>query len=635
MPDADPMDQNGHGTHVAGIVGAHAASPDGVTGVAPGVEFVALKVFGPDGPTPDYVVVQALEMAYAMDVDVVNMSLGSAFAWPGEPSAQASQWLTDHGVVVVASGGNEGEFGEFATGSPGVGPGAIGVASFENDLATRTGFLDSQNQPMGYDTMDFSPAPPAAGTSAELVFVGLGTTDADFQNPDGTSKVAGKVALISRGAVSFWEKSVRARAHGAVLVIIHNNAPGFFMGTLGQPGSYVPTLSVSQADGLRLRSLIQNGPVHLTWTGQSYQFTNETAGQISDFSSWGPAPDLALKPDLTAPGGSIYSTYPMAEGGYASLSGTSMAAPHVAGAAALILQAKAAELAHMSPKQMTEAVRAMLMNTALPRTGGGGAPFPVHRQGAGLIDVNRAINAPVRALPDKLSLGELQSTNRADARVTITNTSAAEQMYQFSVLADGVSLAAQPGMLRLKPGQSRQVRFTLTVDPGRPSGLFYGWIQVATTAGETVAHIPFLGYKGDYQAATTLDPLPYDLPWLAYLDDEGYLNPAQAVTIDPDCGCVADAAYLIYSLARQAEELKVEIVQVGSNKHWGNAYRADFVGRSAGEIEILAWSGTTDMGRPVPSGTYHLELKALRPLGDKNNPDHWDTWTSGPVTINR
>ncbi len=634
MPDSDPMDLNGHGTHVAGIVGAQAASQTGVTGVAPGVEFVALKVFGPTGSTPDYVVVQALEMAYALNVDVVNMSLGSAFAWPGEPSAQASQWLTDRGVVVVASGGNEGESGEFATGSPAVGTGAIAVASFENSMATRTGFIDPEGAPMGYGTMSFSPEPPASGQSAEIVFAGLGTSDADFLNPDGTSKVAGKVALISRGAISFYEKSERARAHGAVQVIIHNNQPGFFAGTLGQPGAYVPTMGISGADGLRLRSLMEAGPVHLTWTGQTYQFVNETAGQISGFSSWGPSPDLAMKPDLTAPGGSIYSTYPLADGGYASLSGTSMAAPHVAGAAALLLQAKAGELSQMGPKKKTETVRAMLMNTATPRTAGsGGSLYPVHRQGAGMIDVNRAINAPVRAVPDKLSLGELQGTNTAVHQVQISNTSSTEQFYSFTVVADGVSLAAQPQMLRLRPGQSRQVRFTLTVGDNQPAGLFYGWIHVQNSAGESIASIPFLGFKDDYQAATTLDPLAYDLPWLAYLDEEGYLNPTEAMTINPDCGCVADAAYVVFSLARQAEELKLEIIQEGSNKHWGNAYRADFAARSAGEVEILAWNGTTDRGRPVPDGTYRLQLKALRPLGDKQNPDHWDIWISGPITI--
>lgn len=634
VPDADPMDINGHGTHVAGIIGALAAEPGGVTGVAPAVELVGLKVFGTEGYTWDSIIVSALEMAWEMDVDVVNMSLGDSFAWPQDPSAVASRWLSDQGVMVVASGGNEGDMGEYATGSPAVGSGSVAVASFENIMATRKGFLDSEAQPMGYAPMDYAPDLPASGVSAEVVYCGLGTSDEDFLNPDGTSKVAGKVALISRGAIPFREKSMRAQAHGAVQVIIHNSVAGFFLGTMGQPGDYLPTVSISREDGLRLRDLLDQGPVSLTFTGETYAFTNETAGLMSGFSSWGPAPDLSMKPDLTAPGGSIYSTYPMAQGGYASLSGTSMAAPHAAGAAALVIQARADELAHMGPKARSAAVRALLMNTANPQTIGAGSDqlYPVHRQGAGMIDVFKAVNAQQRIVPDKLSLGEMEANQAVEQRVTVTNTGAETQFYTFELMGEGASLQTQPAMLRLRPGQQAQVRLQITADQALAEGLFYGWVGVRTAAGDLVAQLPYLGYKGDYQAASALDPLDYDLPWLAVLED-GYLYPVEAMEIYPNCDCEQGAAYLIFSLARQAEQLRVVIVNAGTNKVVSEALRADYYPRSGGEIELALFDGASHQGRPLPAGTYYLRLKVLRPLGDKHNPDHWDIWNSGPITL--
>lgn len=488
---------------------------------------------------------------------------------------------------------------------------------------------------MGYGVMSYAPAPPTAGQSAEVIYAGLGTSDQDFLNPDGSSRVAGKVALISRGAISFREKSIRAQQHGAIQVIIHNSRDGFFQGTMGEPGDYIPTLSISQADGLRLRSLMEQGPVTLTWTEGVYQFPNELAGYISGFSSWGPSPDLALKPDLTAPGGSIYSTYPLARGGYTSLSGTSMAAPHVAGGAALIIQARGAELARMGPKERQETVRALLMNTAQPqRMGGSGDLYPVHRQGAGTIDLRRAVDATQRITPDKLSLGEMEGVLEADRTIRIKNSGSTTQFYTFELIGEGASLDAFPALLRLRPGQQAQVQLTIRIDPAMPDGLFYGWVAVRNARGDRVAQIPYIGYKGDYQAESALDPLDYDLPWLARLSD-GYLYPVDSMDLYPDCGCEEGVAFLVFSLRRQVRELRVEVVEAETGRRMGSAFRADYYPHTGGEIDWVIFDGTTDVGRRIPAGTYLLRLMALRPLGDRQNPEHWDVWTSGPITLHR
>ena len=109
-------DCNGHGTHVAGIVGANGT----VKGVAPGVTFGAYRVFGCAGSTTSDIMVEAMERALADDMDVLNMSIGSSFQWPQYPTAQAADRLVNKGMVVVASIGNSGTSGLYAAGAPGV-----------------------------------------------------------------------------------------------------------------------------------------------------------------------------------------------------------------------------------------------------------------------------------------------------------------------------------------------------------------------------------------------------------------------------------------------------------------------------------------------------------------------------------
>ena len=143
----------------------------------------------------------------------------------------------------------------------------------------------------------------------------------------------------------------------------------------------------------------------MTWTDQSDSFPAPTGGLISSFSSYGLSPDLSLKPDIGAPGGSIYSTYPLELGGYATLSGTSMASPHTAGAAALMLEAH--------PHTPSNGMRTILQNSADPKAWGGnpGLGFldNVHRQGAGMLDIDDAILATTKVEPGKLALGRASS----------------------------------------------------------------------------------------------------------------------------------------------------------------------------------------------------------------------------------
>lgn len=631
VPDPDPMDPRGHGTHVAGIIGANGT----IRGVAPGVNFLAYKVFGQQGTTLADVMLAAMERALVDGARVVNMSIGSAFQWPQYPTAQGADRLVNRGVVVVASQGNNGTSGLFGGGAPSVGSKTLAVASFDNTHSLLPVFRLPDGTPVGYVTMTYSPPVFTSGSHA-IAHVGLGYRESDYAGVD----VAGKVALIQRGAAPFADKVAMAKARGAVGAIIYNNAPGVFSGTLGGPGDWIPAAGISMEDGLRIRAALDAaGVVSITWTDTRLPCPNRTGGMISGFSSWGPSPDLALKPDLSAPGGSIHSTYPLALGGYATLSGTSMSAPHIAGAAALLLQAY--------PDLRPSAVGAMLLNTATPSLWRPdlGYPhlLPVHRQGAGLANVLAALTAGARVEPAKVSLGpvsgpvavSLTVESKSATPVTYTFTHAPGLTTDHNVFAPSLSTtyatATLPPPVTLAPGGETLVTVTIT-PPATAERLFGGYIRLAPNDGGPVLSVPYLGFTGDYQALPSLGTGgTYGFPWLATLQGTAYVK-AATLTLDLAAG---DLAYVLFNLQRQAAKLRVEVFASATGRNLGRILDIDYMPRNSGPTTFFAaaWDGTGRKGAFVPDGDYYLVLSALRPLGKEDDPAHWDTWTSGTVTV--
>ncbi len=221
VPDANPDDCNGHGTHVSGIVGGNGG---GIKGVAPGVTFGAYRVFGCTGTSSSEVIVEALERAYADGMQVINQSLGAGRQWPQYPTAQASSRLAAKGVVMVASIGNNGPGGSspdalFAAGAPGVGANVIGVASYDNAQQSFT----VNNLPYGFNTATGAPAAPIAG-SLPMSKTGTPTTANDGCSPLPAGSLTGTAVLIRRGTCGFFVKATNAQNAGAAAVVLYNNA---------------------------------------------------------------------------------------------------------------------------------------------------------------------------------------------------------------------------------------------------------------------------------------------------------------------------------------------------------------------------------------------------------------------------
>lgn len=206
MPDSNPDDTNGHGTHVAGIAGANGV----IKGVAPGVTLSAYRVFGTTGSTTADIMLAAMEMALADRMRVVNMSIGSAFQWPQYPTAVAADRFVESGVVVVCSIGNSGANGVYSASAPGVGANVIGVASFENTQNELRIFTVSPDAtPIGYNPATGAPLAPLLG-AMPLARTGTpaSTNDAGLPLPPGS--LFGHAALIRRGPSSFYLKALNA-----------------------------------------------------------------------------------------------------------------------------------------------------------------------------------------------------------------------------------------------------------------------------------------------------------------------------------------------------------------------------------------------------------------------------------------
>lgn len=673
VPDANPDDCNGHGTHVAGIVGANGG---GLKGVAPGVQFGAYRVFGCVGSTTADIMLQAMERALADGMQVINMSIGSRAQWPQYPTGQAASRLAKKGVVVVASAGNNGPVlnstsadGLFAGGAPGVGESVIGVASYDNLMSTGPGFrANPGNLLIAFVPATGAPQPPTSGTLSLSKPAGtppasnphLGCNAADF-----AGFPAGSAALIQRGSCTFAVKAQNAQAAGAAAVVLYNNAAGPLGATVAGGGITIPTVGITQADGNTLAGLA--APT-ITWGTEKASTPLATAGLISSFSSFGLAPDLSLKPDLGAPGGSIFSAYPLELGGAASLSGTSMSSPHVAGAAALILQAKpnaalgreAAVVGRNAPPMINMLTR--MTNTAKPSlwSGNPGLGFIDHtfRQGAGMLDVVAAVQSEQFVVPGKIATGESQAgpkvqtlTVRNDALVPVTytlgHTPGVAARANVAVANTGTGSSYAPASINVAPATvsfssptvlvppkgTASVSVTIAAPAGLADrGLYGGYITLTPQADGTLLRVPFAGFKGDYQSTVVLTPTANGFPWLAQLVGSSYQN-------RPTGGSFTmvgnDVPFVLMHLDHQSRTLKLEAFDSTGTPR-GVIEEDNYVGRNStpGGFFASAWDGTTTMGT-LPNGNYTIRLSVLKALGDAGNPAHWEIWNSSTVTIAR
>ncbi|WP_415837204.1 S8 family serine peptidase, partial [Paenibacillus phoenicis] len=391
-PSLPEFDENGrayytsHGSHVSGIVAGRGVGTDelaGTKGVAPEAEIYAYKVLGPYGSGTTEDVIAGIERAVVDGMDVINLSLGSNTNNQRSADSIAVNNAMKAGVVAVVSSGNSGPGAATVT-DPGSSELAITVGASKPPLVTPIMRIPAMGgEGFFMDTFDKSAGIEDLTESYPLVDVGLGKA-ADYAGKD----LNGKIAFIKRGEISFAEKALNAQAAGAAAAIVFNNVPeALESGTLGDADVQIPVYALSGAYGGRIREALKEQEL-------SAEFSTTIEEDImAGFSSRGPAkPGYDLKPDISAPGMSVRSSVPDYEGWYAAQNGTSMAAPHIAGAAALVLQ----KYPNLTPYE----VKSLLMNNTVKLSDRNGDRYTHMDQGAGRVALDQVLEAKAVAMAE-------------------------------------------------------------------------------------------------------------------------------------------------------------------------------------------------------------------------------------------
>jgi len=463
-PDPDPIDRSGHGSHVAGTVAGLGVAGTIGQGVAPEAELYALKVFGDNGGSTG---LTSLAIEWAMDpngdgdmsdhLDVINMSLGSSFGSPDDPSAISSANAAALGIVVVASAGNSGAV-PYITGSPAVAAPAISVAA--NTPGGRLYARMTVNAPTsvaGVKQVEEGAGPVTLEQSGPITDDLVVGTPLNGCTPlTNGADVAGNVVLLARGSCAFLVKYQQAQAAGARAVVMINNVAGapIVMGGLNNtvtiPG-VMTTLTIGQ-------SLLAETGLNVTLEAATDPSRDD---QIATFSSQGPGQfDSSFKPDLAAPGVAIISTAAGTGTGSANFQGTSMAAPHVAGAAALLRQ--------LHPNVDQSAIKALLQNSTVPSNASGDTKLS--RQGVGAIRVDRAAALTSYASPGGVSFGRLNPLFPVWKTEKVTLTSMTNGWRSYSVThvpnqtLPGVEVSC-PSHVRVFGKRPTKLQISLKFDP--------------------------------------------------------------------------------------------------------------------------------------------------------------------------
>ncbi|WP_117161570.1 S8 family serine peptidase [Paraliobacillus sp. X-1268] len=466
--DADPMEtqvEQGlstiHGTHVAGIIAANGK----MKGVAPDADLYGYRALGPGGAGTSVQVIAALEKAVKDGMDIINMSLGNTINGPDWPTSIAVNRAVDEGVSVVIANGNSGP-DDWTVGSPATATKSIGVGSSTPPIKTASLYDSFENKKIELITLAGAPA-----WDLQKKYPIVNGGDGKKAIPD----ARGKIVLIERGDISFTEKAKQAETSGAAAVLIYNNEKGTFQGGMEQEIS-IPVTGISQADG---EWLLDQLDTHSYWIETDYQITQD---QISDFSSRGPVTaNWQIKPEIVAPGAQITSTVP---GGYQTLQGTSMAAPHIAGSLAVLKEAH--------PDWTPTQLKGALLTQALPLTDGEQLYEPIE-QGMGRIRLSESINTATIITNPLLSFGKINTGKESNVvNLEVKNVSGKPQTYSFDLPEQTKGLRwYTPKTFTIEPGQTEQVPIELAITSSLlEPGLYQGWLELSNQ--EQTFSLPYM-----------------------------------------------------------------------------------------------------------------------------------------------
>lgn len=587
-----------HGIHVAGT----AAGNGKIQGIAPNAQILAEKVFSDyDEYAYEDDIVAGIHHAVEFEADVINMSLGStaAFLDPERPYHKAITYAVDKGVVVAVSAGNSAYSSSWSygapyrenpdvglVGSPGLWYDTIQVASHENDIVTSYYMEYGDHQRALYSNSGPNVIFALNQKYVEILDAGLGGTESDFAGKDFT----GKIALIERGQYSFVEKIENAEAHGAIGVIIFNSEAGKdeLINMAYPDNGTIPAVFIGRTAGMALKNLLKGGPTSVRFAETFGEEVNGNRGKMATSTSWGLTSDLAFKPEITAPGGNIWSL--SNDDLYGNKSGTSMASPHVAGGAALIMQYLTKTLGLPKDRDTVELAKLLLMNTAtiVEDPDNKHLPYSPRRQGAGMMKLDLAASTPAYVYTEIKDDDRLDDYDRKNGAVTLRDDVEAPFQLHLATIdekamtvgyavytsiytdhynsKDELTMKTMPvvgGKVNLidistvddedltvtdvvyaEPGKINTLTFQIDLSDAdvESESFIEGFIQlVPLDSSYPTLSVPFVGFYGDWNTPKTIDPAfwegdtfteytgLYDSNMLNYLN---YLGVATNTAID-------------------------------------------------------------------------------------------------------
>ncbi|MDD4291686.1 MAG: leucine-rich repeat protein [Clostridia bacterium] len=557
-----------HGTHVAGIVAGDDAT---ITGSAPMAQLALMKVFGDyttGAKTTD--IVAALGDCTLIGVDAINMSLGSPAGFTYERSSDL-QYVNEMygkieklGIMLCVSAGNETNASytyktgaidssnpdSGVLGSPASYDAAFAVASVNSTLNDYMKTGDGSvlfNRAVDTSSVAFDIPSLILGEeeqkTLEVVVIGGIGEDSDYEGID----VTGKAVLVFRGETSFETKQLVAFNHGAIACIIGNNTTGVINAQITGELK-IPTMTIRQYDAEMLKANAIDGKFEVTF-GKDF-----ITSLMSSFSSWGPLSDLTLKPDITAPGGNIYSSMPKGYTGglYAYLSGTSMASPNMAGLITCVKQYLASVYPEATEIQLRDMSYQLIQSTATQAIDAGGHSASVRSQGAGVANLEKALNTQAYLTVTgsnrtKLELGDDKNKDGVyTLAFNVVNMSSDVLSYSIDVETltetlnlDGVTLAERShllnkgtvevyangyvdGVLTVAANATVRIKIVITLadeekahlDKCFENGMYVeGFARLLNENEEGVdLSIPFLAFYGDWTKAPIFDETLYENP---------------------------------------------------------------------------------------------------------------------------
>lgn len=547
--------ENSHGQHVAGTIAGNRVtvnlgeSERDIIGVAPEAQLALMRVFSDDNAgTAPAIYLKALEDCVKLKVTAVNMSIGA----PAGDSTNIDKEITDAidrleeaGCVVAIAAGNNTSYGKglgFSPkadnpdygilANPAAAEKSFAVASIENGFTvqkyfnniTKDGNMESFFLEWAKDDNNKEPK-LEVDQEIDLEFLGLGKEE-DYNGKD----VNGKVVLIERGETKFKEKVRIAKEKGAKVVFIYNHKQGGdeFVGMDGAGNQGIPVACLYYSTGMKLK---ENGGKIVFKNGRK-EFANPLKGQISEFSSFGLTSDGIFKPEITAPGGNIFSLGN--NNTYNVQSGTSMATPHVAGALALARSMVDERFPELSTKEKWQRIRNLLMSTAEIHYNHYKAATSPRSQGAGVMKLQKALHTKAILIGDngETKLFKKAATDNETLTFKIQNLSDEKLTYNYKtiIVADRVtkdgyldlktrSLRTDDnGEITLDANETKEI--SVTVDTRKfsnqlrsemPNGYFIDGFVVFENEEEPTISIPFITFVGDLDKLDYVEPSIYDL----------------------------------------------------------------------------------------------------------------------------